>query len=55
MKEKKYRVSIQLNCFDFYIKAGSQSEARTKAVEKIRKMSQSKLVDKNNTFVEKFR
>ena len=53
MKEKKYRVSLQLNCFDFYVKAVSQAEAKKKAVDKIRRMSQSKLVDKNNTFVEK--
>jgi hypothetical protein len=53
MKEKQYRVSLQLNSFDFYVKASSQAEAKTKAVEKIRKMSQSKLVDKINTFVEK--
>ncbi len=50
----QYRVTIQLNTNDVYVKARSIGEARKKAYARLQKKPIARLVDKQNTYVEKW-
>lgn len=51
---KDYTVNIQFDSYDFHIKAYTAAQAKQKALKKLARRKLESLVDKNNTYVNRY-